>query len=560
MRVKRHWPFAILAAAALALLLINLGGEYFWEDEGDTAVFASNVLKFGVPTAWDGVTFSDSDRGDRIDSNLLMVSIPWLQYYVVAGSFRVFGENTFAGRLPFALAGWVTVLAVYAIVWSITKNRWSAFAAATVLILSVQFLLYSRQCRYYSVSMLLSCALFWLFLRLQSWSRAVLFALTAILLFYTHPLGVVPLAGMAALTLFYRPLKLNRRYFWSAVPVILLFIVPWIVLSRSGYAAVAEPVPSIGDFGMRAAQYLIECASAAPLVGCLCLWVFGTLRWRGFLKSKEKALFVLVAATLVANTVAISTVEPSTSLWITGIRYTAAVLPLLAMLAGILVTKVARRKTVVWLSLLLIFGFTNFARLSLWFGQKRMPREGQIEFVGIHAPERLVDSIFSTGLFYFVRDLWTPNPGTVAQTCKLLSNVVRPGEMFITNYEWEAFYFHTRLPQAWRILPHFRIAALARKKGLPDHVFSVDHVRWIVWRLTWENFYGYRWDDVEKSVIASGGQLTQIAELTDTIWENRENIHYHRFSGGRYLYPMPGRRLPVGIFRVDWPQEMKPAH
>src|SRR5215470_6449604 len=63
--MRRHWPFAILAALALALLITNLGSGYFWEDEGDTAVLASNILKFGVPKAWDGVTFTESDKGAR---------------------------------------------------------------------------------------------------------------------------------------------------------------------------------------------------------------------------------------------------------------------------------------------------------------------------------------------------------------------------------------------------------------------------------------------------------------------------------------------------------------
>ena len=61
-----HWPFAVLATLGLALLLTGLGSDYLWEDEGDTAVLASNILKYGVPKAWDGATFIDSDRGARI--------------------------------------------------------------------------------------------------------------------------------------------------------------------------------------------------------------------------------------------------------------------------------------------------------------------------------------------------------------------------------------------------------------------------------------------------------------------------------------------------------------
>jgi 4-amino-4-deoxy-L-arabinose transferase-like glycosyltransferase len=103
--IRRHWPFACLAALALALVLTNLGSDYLWADEGDTAVLAVSIVRNGVPKAWDGVTFTDSDKGARVNRDLVMISHPWVQYYVTAASFLLLGENTFAARLPFALAG-----------------------------------------------------------------------------------------------------------------------------------------------------------------------------------------------------------------------------------------------------------------------------------------------------------------------------------------------------------------------------------------------------------------------------------------------------------------------
>src|SRR5262249_40368926 len=79
-----------------------------WEDEGDTVVFARQILATGLPTAWDGRTFLDSDFGFRVEPHALgrdfvMVGTPWLPFYVTAGSFAVFGESERAARLPFAL-------------------------------------------------------------------------------------------------------------------------------------------------------------------------------------------------------------------------------------------------------------------------------------------------------------------------------------------------------------------------------------------------------------------------------------------------------------------------
>ena len=266
-----HWPFAVLATLGLALLLTGLGSDYLWEDEGDTAVLASNILKYGVPKAWDGVTFIDSDRGARDNDDLVMVSHPWVQYDVAAASFLVFGENTFSARLPFALAGWLTILLVYAFVWRTTANRWAAFCAAALMVLSVQFLLYCRQCRNYSLSMLLTCWLFWIFFRMKSARGCALFAVAAILLFHTHPIGIVPVGVLGILTLIYKPFAPQRRWFWLASPAILILTLPWLALARGGYSENTQQVQSVGQFFERVAQYLLECASVTPLIGSIVL-------------------------------------------------------------------------------------------------------------------------------------------------------------------------------------------------------------------------------------------------------------------------------------------------
>src|SRR5215470_4682706 len=149
---RLHWPFAILAAIAALLIFTNLGSDYLWEDEGDTAALASNILKFGVPRAWDGAAFIDSDHGARLNRDLVMVTHPWVQYYLAAGSFLIFGQNTLAARLPFALTGWMSILLVYIFVWRTIGSRLAAFSAAVLLTFSVQFLLFAWQCRYCSLN------------------------------------------------------------------------------------------------------------------------------------------------------------------------------------------------------------------------------------------------------------------------------------------------------------------------------------------------------------------------------------------------------------------------
>ncbi len=554
--LRLHWPFAILAALGLALLLTNLGSGYLWADEGDTAVLASNILKFGVPKAWDGVTFVDSDFGARENDQLVMVSSPWVQYYVAAASFLLFGENTLAARLPFALAGWMSILLAYFIVWRITANRWAAFCTAALLASSVQFLLYSRQSRYYSLSMLFTCLLIWIFFQMKSARECVLFAFLAILLFHIHPIGIVPVAVLGILTLSYRPFAPQRRWLWLAVPVVAAFTAPWFALARTGYTENASLVSSIRDFLARFAQYLIECASVTPLVGVMALSVVLLIQWRrriGLPSLRERDFLFVICAMILSYAFAVAVTQRSAALWVTGARHTSAIIPLVAMAAGVLIVSIARHRALVWVPLLLIFALSNLTQITPWilWADKNPNPENKI--VAVHVPQRIIDGLFATGPLLFIRDLFRSNPGTVTESCEFLRKNAKPGDVVITNYESEPLYFHTRLPQGMKIMKQDSIYEVAQRRHLPDYVFGVEHAHWVVWRFNWDDYLGIRWADVEHRLLSEGAKINEVAQIEETAWENRENIHFHRFAGHTYLFPQDKDLAPAHIFRVDWP-------
>src|SRR5713101_1779247 len=245
-----HCPFATVAIIGAILIFTNLGMDYLWEDEGDTAALASNILKFRVPKAWDGAAFLDSDHGARLNRDLVMVTHPWVQYYLTAGSFLLFGQNTFAARFPFGVAGWMSILIVYFFLWRRLRSRLIAFSAATLLVFSLQFLLYVRQCRYCSLNMLLVCWLFWIFFEMKSARDCALFVLVSVLLFHTHPYGIAPVVALGALSLIYRPFKTQRRFVWVAAPAIALLTLPWITISSlfsTGVALNTSAPQTLGD-------------------------------------------------------------------------------------------------------------------------------------------------------------------------------------------------------------------------------------------------------------------------------------------------------------------------
>lgn len=551
-----HWPLAALAAIALPLIFTGLGRECLWEDEGDTAVLASSIVKFGVPKAWDGVTFTDSDRGARVNDALVMVSHPWLQYYAAAAAFALFGESSFTARLPFALAGWFTLLMLYALVRRVTRNRLAAFSSAALLLLNVQFLLYCRQSRYYTLTMLITCAIGWLLFELKSKRAAALFAILAILLFHTQPFGVVPLIAIGVFTFFHSALRQQRRWFWMTAPAILLCTAPWLLLATRGYGEGAQLAESAAQFAARLVQSLIETASVTPLIGVLLLF---TVRAR--FGREESALVFITLATVVLHATVLAATQSTNVLWYHGARYETALLPLLAGCAGITIANVARQRFAVAVALLFLFGFAKVAQPAPWFAWSN---DGRFAFgkyiVALHLPQSGADRLVGAGHAAYLRDLWTANPGTIANAVAFLDTYAQRDDVLLSNYGWEPIYFHTRLAQALKILPEYPVKPAAERQHLPSYVFAVDHPRWLLWRPYWDGYLDYHWTDVEREIAASGGRLRPVNELDETVWENREDIHFHRFAGGVYLFEPPAvpitgiaPRVPrAQIFRVDW--------
>ena len=570
-----HWPLAVLATIAGVLIFTNLGSDSLWEDEGDTAALASNILKFGVPKAWDGAAFLDSDHGARLNRDLVMVTHPWVQYYLTAASFLIFGENTFAARFPFAVAGWMSILIVYFFLWRLLRNRLIAFSAAALLVFSVQFLLYVRQCRYCALNMLLVCWLFWSFFKMKSARDCAFFVLAATLLFHTHPYGLAPVVALGGISLIYRPFAQQRRWIWFVAPAIALLTLPWLALSSlssTGVALNTSAPQTLGDLVERCFQAFIEATSVTPLIGTgVVLLGAALVHWKRknseqpaqtdatagvFLGANESSILLSVMGAIVLYGLVTAMTQSSDALWLAGMRFASPVLPLAAMAAAIVIVKMSRGNILVCVALVLVFGFTKIAQLTPWvaWNPSGLIRCGKYS-VGTHVPVRLIDRVLGSGIVKYVHDLWRENPGTVATTCKFLRANARRGDVLILNYGWEPTYFYTRLPQALGILPQYPVYQRARELGMPEFVFGVDHVRWIVWRSAWETAPGYAMDDVAREIVRRGGQITIVLEMKETVFENSPDIHLHRFSDGTYLFPRPQTFPASRIARVDWPNE-----
>ena len=479
-RIAPHAGLAALLLLAMPLLFVDLGGGVLWADEADTAVFAQSILRQGIPNAWDGAIFSEGDSGRRLTSNLVMVGTPWLTYYVTAASFAVLGESTLAARLPFALAGLASVVLLYALVWRATGDRLAALVASILLIGSVQFLLYARECRHYGLNVMLSLALLLAFLRLRERPRGVAFVLAAVALFHTQPLPAgASLAALGALTLVHPAYRSMRSAFWRRLPIVLLLTLPWIWLVRSGWQVNAAPLASVAALPGRWLQFAFELPLAIPWLAWVALLPWAWPR----LSASDRAWLALVGALLASYFALTPLLLDELQLFNLGIRYVIALLALGAGASAVLAVRASRGRRAWLVTIVLLLGFTHlggYAAPWLLIRVAGSPRAGRA-----HAPEALQEALLRVEWLGFVSELHERDPGTVSSIVQYLNHHALPGDRVITNYDWEPLAFHTGLPQALRILESYPVYADARRAGLPDYVFGVEGARWLVWRWPW---------------------------------------------------------------------------
>ena len=144
--------YAVLFAVAFWLLFYHLDNHLLWGDEAETAVLAKNVVQLGVPRTYDGTNYIILHGAVDETPDHVWIWSPWMQNYLAASSFILFGPTTWAARAPFAFIGWCAVWLLALVTWKIYRNHWVAFASAALLATSEAFLLHARQCRYYPIS------------------------------------------------------------------------------------------------------------------------------------------------------------------------------------------------------------------------------------------------------------------------------------------------------------------------------------------------------------------------------------------------------------------------
>ena len=145
---------ALLIVFSAIVLFWRLDGDHLWRDEGTTAVWARLMAESGdwIPWVYDREKqqlLVQAGDGHDVNSKLLPAMQSYLQFYVAGVSFAIFGANEWSARIPFALAGALTLFVLWRMGRAMFGSSAWALAPPALAATSIFFLHAARQSRYY---------------------------------------------------------------------------------------------------------------------------------------------------------------------------------------------------------------------------------------------------------------------------------------------------------------------------------------------------------------------------------------------------------------------------
>jgi 4-amino-4-deoxy-L-arabinose transferase-like glycosyltransferase len=336
----------IIVCTALLFFLANLGNQYLWQDEAETALVSKTILTDGVPRGYDGKNFFSQDSGNDYGDNYIWRRHTWLPFYVLAGFYKVFGVSTFVSRLPFALFGAATILATYFFAKALWPGRIPVITAA-LLTVSVPFLLLCRQCRYYSMAMffsILSLYAYVAILNRRKYATLLLF-IASTLLFHSQHFYVAVL---------FITILLHAAIFRRNRLMILLLVIIAAVLVNGSWliwlagmkhqqtygAAYRLSLPALIAFAMMPLKVIIHYVFPLWLLVVVAIIVITRRIKKGRFFPKDIIFWerlLLLFFFIVFNVIAIAVASPFPFF-----RYAAPSIPLLIMLIAIIVDAAGR--------------------------------------------------------------------------------------------------------------------------------------------------------------------------------------------------------------------------
>jgi 4-amino-4-deoxy-L-arabinose transferase-like glycosyltransferase len=395
MKSKYQYFIIVFTVLAGVLLFANLGNQYLWQDEAETALLGRRVLEYGYPKAFDGKNLINPTIRTSFSGDYGWRYHPWGQFYITAAAFRVFGESNFSARLLFALMGLLNIPLLYILALRLTRERFTALMASVLTVFSVNYLLLMRQARYYAPAVFLVLVALVFYSRYlekrKFWDILPVYLALAALGYTVHGM-FVPV--FAAICLHYFIFGFSRKSFLGFLVFAALTaasVAPWFLYSNSSaHVAVinAKRLWQNFEFQIRMINKFIM-----PVFFFLGVYAFRLIwrrRWKIELSDGEKRALGLIFTVLLVSMGAFLFAQER------NFRYLVYFIPLLAIVQAMILLRLFRFNKVlfgVFLALSIFTGVFNMGRFECYFPKYLYeithdydgPIEGIVRFLNANA-------------------------------------------------------------------------------------------------------------------------------------------------------------------------------
>jgi len=193
---------ALLVAISIFFLFFGLGHYALWDDEADTALFGQAVWRTGDTDAFLDHNIIAHSNGTELEGLKNRYLSP-LQFYLAAPFVGRFPGSALAARFPFAVFGFLTIIVIIVWLWKAKASLISWILLSAGIIGNVSFFLFSRQCRYYSLTIFFTVLLAYQYYFCDNRKRSLwLISFTSILLLASNYLNYAAAYGCLMLDYF----------------------------------------------------------------------------------------------------------------------------------------------------------------------------------------------------------------------------------------------------------------------------------------------------------------------------------------------------------------------
>ena len=357
--IKQNKFLLVIGILGLIFLFANLGNRYYWPDEIYTTAVSKELLKQGYPNVNEHPQLSHYE--EYINEEGVWTLNSWSEYYITSLGFLVFGTTEFGGRFFFALIGFFTLFLFYFFVKDFTGKKDIACISTFLLATSTIFYLFSRNAKYYSITMFAVILILFSYKKFIEKKRysSLYLIVSSLILFHTHI--QIFLGVLAGVFFHYIAFELKndwKRNGWRIVCVLFwtfVFSFPWFYLtdqfSKTSYFQFS--LLKIA-FNLGLAGYYIL------LFGIPFIFLFFLPKIFFHNKKINKKYFILLFQ-IIFVVIVVAILDNASTVSVR--RLFVPLLPIFILINGVIISKIKNYKKSLALIILVLFVFTNILNL-----------------------------------------------------------------------------------------------------------------------------------------------------------------------------------------------------